>query len=112
MGENKDVGARLFSVVPNKKTVGTKKYRKIHLNARDGAIAVESQTGLGPFKDHLVKLPCHRQGHLFLDQVAQSCIVVEHWNRLPGEVVESPCLEIIKAQLEKFLSSLLLLVLL
>jgi len=33
--------------------------------------------------------------------------VMEHWNRLPSEVVESPSLEIFKTRLEKTLCSLL-----
>ena len=33
--------------------------------------------------------------------------VTEHWNRLPGEVVESPSLEIYKTHLDKVLCSLL-----
>jgi len=33
--------------------------------------------------------------------------VTEHWNRLPGEVVESPSLEIFKTRLNKVLCSLL-----
>jgi len=33
--------------------------------------------------------------------------VMEHWNRLPREVVESPSLEILKTHLEKVLCSLL-----
>jgi len=28
----------------------------------------------GTFKDHLIQFPCHGQGHLSLDQVAQSPI--------------------------------------
>jgi len=31
--------------------------------------------------------------------------VTEPWHRLPGEVVESPCLEIIKSCLDMFLGS-------
>jgi len=33
--------------------------------------------------------------------------VTEHWNRLPGEVVESPSLEIFKTGLDKVLCSLI-----
>ena len=33
--------------------------------------------------------------------------VMEHWNRLPGEVVDSPSLEIFKTHLDKVLCSLL-----
>jgi len=33
--------------------------------------------------------------------------VTEHWNRLPGEVVDSPSLEIFKTRLDKVLCSLL-----
>ena len=33
--------------------------------------------------------------------------VTEHWNRLPGEVVESPSLEIFKTRLDKVLYNLL-----
>ena len=33
--------------------------------------------------------------------------VMEHWNRLPRQVVESPSLEIFKAHLDAYLGSLL-----
>jgi len=73
--------------------------------------------------------PCHEQGHLPLDQVAQSSIqpgfehfhglklhqgrlrldirknfltvrVIRYWNRLPREVVESPSLELFKKRVD------------
>ncbi|KFQ59342.1 hypothetical protein N334_02235, partial [Pelecanus crispus] len=33
--------------------------------------------------------------------------VVRHWNRLPRELVDAPCLEVFKARLDGALSSLL-----
>jgi len=33
-------------------------------------------------------------------------VVIEHWSRLPREVVESPSLEMFKTQLDTALSSL------
>ena len=33
--------------------------------------------------------------------------VMEPWNRLPGDIVESPSLEILKTRLDKVLCSLL-----
>ncbi|KFV76458.1 hypothetical protein N308_05933, partial [Struthio camelus australis] len=33
--------------------------------------------------------------------------VTEHWNRLPGEVVESPSLEIFKTRLDVILGNML-----
>ncbi|KFP16183.1 hypothetical protein Z169_00974, partial [Egretta garzetta] len=33
--------------------------------------------------------------------------VVKHWNRLPREVVEAPCLETFKARLDGALSNLI-----
>jgi len=38
----------------------------------------------GTFKDHLLQPPCHGQGHLSLDQVAQSSIQPnpEHFQRI------------------------------
>jgi len=32
--------------------------------------------------------------------------MVSHWNRLPGEVVDAPCLEAFKARLDGALSNL------
>jgi len=34
--------------------------------------------------------------------------VVKHWNRLPGEVVHAPSLEVFKARLDGALSNLLM----
>jgi len=33
--------------------------------------------------------------------------VVKHWSRLPGQVVDSPCLETFKARLDGVLSNLI-----
>jgi len=49
----------------------------------------------------------HRKFHLNLRKNFFTLRVMEPWNRLPREVVESPSLEIFKTLLDKVLCSLL-----
>jgi len=49
----------------------------------------------------------HRKFHLNMRKNFFTLTVMEHWNRLPREVVESPSLEIFKNHLDKVLCSLL-----
>jgi len=70
-------GARVFSVVPRNRTRGN---------------------------DHKLK---HEKFQLNMRKNFFLPRVMEHWNRLPREVVESPSLEIFKTRLDKVLCSLL-----
>ena len=54
----------------------------------------------------------HRKSHLNMRKNFVSLRVIEHWNRLPREVVESPSLEIFKTCLDAILCNLLCVILL
>ncbi|KFV78764.1 hypothetical protein N308_01143, partial [Struthio camelus australis] len=49
----------------------------------------------------------HRKFHLNLRKNFLTGRVTEHWNRLPGGVVESPSLEIFKTRLDVILGNML-----
>jgi len=50
-----------------------------------------------------------KEGRFRLDikKISFTMTVVKQWNRLPGEVVDAPCLETFKARLDRSLSNLI-----
>jgi len=53
-----------------------------------------------------LKLEC-RKFHTSMQKSFVTVRVMEHWNRLPREVVESPSMEILKAHLDTYMCDLL-----
>jgi len=41
----------------------------------------------GNFEDHLIQAPCHEQGHLSLDEVAQSPIQIAYGHHIAKKVI-------------------------
>ena len=49
----------------------------------------------------------HKLEHRMLHKDMSKNLVMEHWNRLPGKVVEASSVDIIKTRLDTFLCNLL-----
>jgi len=56
---------------------------------------------------YLTKILEHRKFHINMEKNFFTVRVMEHWNRLPREVVESPSMEIFKICLNAYLCYLL-----